>query len=141
MMSPNRSMSPAGLVSPAQSVLNRFSDITFNSRDSALPYYRTPSSSDFQVERVPRTPTTSKRSLVRRQSDYDNEQALRTGVSRLIVAKTRSFTVSGRIPLDPSVLVLFFRSKVVVIPQLLRRIVVLIRNRSRVELRTASTFR
>jgi len=47
----------------------------------------------------------------RSQSDFDSEQALVTNVSRLIAAKTRSFTVSGRIPLDPSALVLFFRSK------------------------------
>lgn len=47
----------------------------------------------------------------RSHPDFNSELALRTNVSRLMVAATRSFTVSGRIPLDPSTLVLFFRSK------------------------------
>ncbi|KAJ7061715.1 hypothetical protein C8F01DRAFT_1286717, partial [Mycena amicta] len=37
--------------------------------------------------------------------------AIRENVSKLIVAKTRPFSVSGRIPLDPAHLVLFFRAK------------------------------
>lgn len=41
----------------------------------------------------------------------DPEFIYRENVSRLIGAKTRPFSVSGRIPLDPSHLVLFFRSK------------------------------
>lgn len=79
-------------------------------RDNALPFNRSPSTSEFEIEHA--TPSYSKRSLVRRsQPDFDGEQVLRTSVSKLIAARTRSFTVSGRIPLDPSALVLFFRSK------------------------------
>src|ERR1700676_2283008 len=113
MMSPNMSMSPSGLVSRAQSMINRFANGNHNSRDTALPYNRSPSMSDFEIERTPRTPANPKRSLARRaHSDYDNEHALRASVTSLIAAKTRLFTVSGRIPLDPANLVLFFRSKV-----------------------------
>ncbi|KAJ7082347.1 hypothetical protein C8R43DRAFT_909689 [Mycena crocata] len=42
---------------------------------------------------------------------YDAEFMYREPVSKLIGAKTRPFSVSGRIPLDPSHLILFFRSK------------------------------
>jgi hypothetical protein len=115
MMSPNMSaMSPAGLVSLTQSMVSRFSDRShYSSRDNALPFNRSPSTSDFEIERTARSPAYPKRSLARRsQPDFDGEQVLRTSVSRLIAARTRSFTVSGRIPLDSSALVLFFRSKV-----------------------------
>jgi hypothetical protein len=112
MMSPNMVMSPSGLVSPARSRASRFSDGNHSNRD-ALPFNRSPSSSDFEIERTPRTPAYPKKSLMRRsQTDYDSDQVLRTSVSSLIAARTRSFAVSGRIPLDPSALVLFFRSKV-----------------------------
>lgn len=109
-------MSPAGLVSPAQSMLSRLADRSHHSnRDNALPFNRSPSTSEFEIEHA--TPSYSKRSLARRsQPDFDGEQVLRTSVSRLIAARTRSFTVSGRIPLDPSALVLFFRSKVRIEP-------------------------
>lgn len=113
MMSPT--MTPQSimnvLASPAQSTASRYSD---GSHGNALPFGRSPSMSDFEVERAPRqSPANPKRQLVRRgQSEYDNEHVLRTSVSRLMTAKTRPYTVSGRIPLDPAVLVLFFRSKV-----------------------------
>lgn len=42
------------------------------------------------------------------ESDY----LFRETVSKFLVVKDRPTTVSGRIPLDPSHLVLFFRSKV-----------------------------
>jgi len=41
-----------------------------------------------------------------------NEHALRTHVPILLAAKSRPFSVSGLIPLDPANLVVFFRSKV-----------------------------
>jgi hypothetical protein len=109
-------MSPAVLVSLAQSILSCLADRShYSNRDNALPFNRSPSTSEFEIEHA--TPSYPKRSLVRRsQPDFDGEQVLRTSVSRLIAAKTRSFTVSGRIPLDPSALVLFFRSKVSIEP-------------------------
>lgn len=106
------SISPQGimnvLASPAGS---RYSD---GSHGTPLPFGRSPSMSDFEVERAPRqSPANPKRQLNRRSNvEYDNEQVLRTSVSQLLAATTRPFTVSGRIPLDPAVLVLFFRSKV-----------------------------
>src|ERR1700749_4112578 len=100
----------SGLASPTQSTASRWSD--GSNRDSALPFNRSPSMSDFEIERAPKQSSTQlKRTSNRKsQSNYDNEQVLRTSVSRLIAAKTRPFTISGRIPLDPSSLVLFFRS-------------------------------
>jgi hypothetical protein len=72
---------------------------------------RSPNLKTFQVEHVSRPPSAmANRSPP--ETVYDPEFMYREHVSRLIGAKTRPFTVSGRIPLDPSHLVLFFRSKV-----------------------------
>lgn len=105
-MSPQSVMN--GLSSPAPS---RYSDGSYG---SPLPFGRSPSISDFEVERAPRSsPANPNRKLTRRSNvEYDNEQVLRASVSQLLAATTRPFTVSGRIPLDPAALVLFFRSKV-----------------------------
>jgi hypothetical protein len=66
----------------------------------------------FQVEHVSRPPSAmANRSPP--EPAYDTEFLYREYISRLIAAKARPFSVSGRIPLDPSHLVLFFRSKVV----------------------------
>ncbi|KZP20351.1 hypothetical protein FIBSPDRAFT_742497 [Athelia psychrophila] len=96
-----------GLASPAPS---RFSDGSYG---SPLPFGRSPSMSDFEVERVPRQSSTNQKRHVNRRStaEYDTEQVLRASVSQLLASTTRPFTVSGRIPLDPAALVLFFRSK------------------------------
>ncbi|KAJ7175215.1 hypothetical protein C8R43DRAFT_599701 [Mycena crocata] len=64
----------------------------------------------FQVEHVSRPPSAmANRSPP--EPAYDPEFMYREHVSKLIGAKARPFTVSGRIPLDPSHLILFFRSK------------------------------
>ncbi|KAJ7764004.1 hypothetical protein DFH07DRAFT_917012 [Mycena maculata] len=64
----------------------------------------------FQVEHVSRPPSAmANRSPP--EPTYDPEFIYRENVSKLIGAKARPFSVSGRIPLDPSQLVLFFRSK------------------------------
>ncbi|KAF7362803.1 hypothetical protein MVEN_00630100 [Mycena venus] len=64
----------------------------------------------FQVEHVSRPPSAmANRSPV--EPVVDPEFVYREHVSKLIGAKSRPFSVSGRIPLDPSHLVLFFRSK------------------------------
>ncbi|KAF9053865.1 hypothetical protein BDZ89DRAFT_938657 [Hymenopellis radicata] len=42
---------------------------------------------------------------------FENELVYRDHVSRLLAAKNTVFSISGRIPLDPSQLVLFFRTK------------------------------
>ncbi|KAH9934171.1 uncharacterized protein B0H18DRAFT_870092 [Fomitopsis serialis] len=61
---------------------------------------------------MPKTPHTPPKARRRRASDeFDNETAFRTSVGALLSAKARPYTVSGRIPVDPSVLTLFFRSR------------------------------
>ena len=78
-----------------------------------LPYY-TPSISDFEIERSPpQSGVTSRRVASRRDEPaFDEEYIFRDSVSRVLAAKSRPFTVSGRIPFDSSTLVLFFRSTV-----------------------------
>ncbi|KIJ64912.1 hypothetical protein HYDPIDRAFT_111593 [Hydnomerulius pinastri MD-312] len=100
------------LSSPTLSAASRLSDGSRHS-DSGQPFPRTRSQSDFEIERPTKIASgISKRPSARRlQSDYAAEHALRASVSRLIAAKARPFTISGRIPLDPTALVLFFRSK------------------------------
>jgi hypothetical protein len=103
------------LSSPTLSAASRLSDGSRHS-DSSQPYSRTRTKSqpDFEIERTPKFANGfSKRPSARRlKSDYSAEHALRASVSRLIAARGRPFTASGRIPLDPTALVLFFRSKV-----------------------------
>ncbi|KAJ7485873.1 hypothetical protein FB451DRAFT_1231319 [Mycena latifolia] len=71
---------------------------------------RSPNLATFEVEHVSRPPSAmANRSPP--EPAYDPEFIYREHVSRLINAKTRPFSVSGRIPVDPSHLVLFFRSK------------------------------
>ncbi|EIW79443.1 hypothetical protein CONPUDRAFT_137821 [Coniophora puteana RWD-64-598 SS2] len=60
---------------------------------------------------IPHAGAHKRPSARRMQSDHGGETALRTAVSKLIAVKARPFTVSGQIPLDPTTLVLFFRSK------------------------------
>lgn len=104
------------LSSPALSSASRLSD--GSSRHSDQSHHRTKSQPDFEIERPHKSATSaSKRPSTRRlKSDYAAEHALRGSVSRLLIAKARPFTASGRIPLDPSALVLFFRSKVRLVP-------------------------
>lgn len=82
--------------------------------DGALPFHTSPSTSDFQIERGPKSyPTVSRRLAPRDdEADYHDEYAFRESVSKLLLAKARPFAVAGRIPFDPSNLILFFRSKV-----------------------------
>jgi hypothetical protein len=73
--------------------------------------FRSPSA-DFEIEHVssPRAPP---RPLMRRSvSDYANESLLQSSIATVIAAKARPFAITGRIPMDPASLTLFFRSKV-----------------------------
>ena len=95
-------------VSPLSSGSNRL-------LDAPLPFYRNTNVSDFQIERIPKqqTQVTSRKAAQRRaEAEYEDELAFQESVTRLLAAKTRPSATSGRIPLDPSTLVLFFRSKV-----------------------------
>ena len=78
-----------------------------------LPFHSTsPSTSDFLIERVPKQyPTVSRVAPRPDEANYDEEYAFHESVSKLLHAKARPFVVAGRIPFDPSKLVLFFRSK------------------------------
>ncbi|KIY72072.1 hypothetical protein CYLTODRAFT_429157 [Cylindrobasidium torrendii FP15055 ss-10] len=81
-----------------------------------LPYVKSlpsPGLSDIHIERGPRTPR-QRRSLAAAPLaplGYEQEVEYRQHVSSLLAAKNAVFSVSGRIPLDPSQLVLFFRTK------------------------------
>lgn len=109
---------PSILSSPALSAASRLSDGSSRHSDQGHPFTRTKSQPDFEIERPFKSATgVPKRPSARRlQSDYAAEHALRASVSRFHAAKTRPITVSGRIPFDPSALVLFFRSKVRLLP-------------------------
>jgi hypothetical protein len=66
---------------------------------------------DFEIERG--SPRSGHGRPKRMPSPSDiNEHALRTHLALLLAAKSRPFSVSGLIPLDPTNLVVFFRSKV-----------------------------
>ncbi|KAI0074326.1 hypothetical protein K474DRAFT_67778 [Panus rudis PR-1116 ss-1] len=95
-------MSTMTIVSSAGSSSSRVSD--------GLPFPRNVSS-DFEVEHTPTKATPPRLRRRRVSSDYDSELAYRNSVARLIASKARPFSVSGRIPVDPSSLTLFFRSK------------------------------
>ncbi|KAA1475317.1 hypothetical protein DENSPDRAFT_860763 [Dentipellis sp. KUC8613] len=77
-----------------------------------LPFNRSPSM-DFEIEHVPSySPGKSGRPPIRRgMSDYTSEDVLQASVARVVAAKSRPFSVSGRIPVDPANLTLFFRTK------------------------------
>ena len=73
--------------------------------------FQTHPSVDFEIEHVPMSsPAKPPRPLMRRgMSDYSNESMLQTSVARIVAAKARPFSVSGRIPVDPANLTLVFR--------------------------------
>ncbi len=86
--------------------------------DPPLPFaYASSSTSDFHIERRTRTPRRQQSlAMPLPPAGFDNELVYRDHVSRLLAAKNTVFSISGRIPLDPSQLVLFFRTKVRVHP-------------------------
>jgi len=103
-------MHPRVLGSPTPSAASRLSDRSDGSRP-----IRKPSVTDFEIERPLKMKINGAQkrpSPRRKKSEYGAESALRTCVARLLAAKARPFTVTGRILMDPASLVLFFRSKV-----------------------------
>ncbi len=76
---------------------------------------RSPSVSDFQIEKVARTPAGRKAFPLPPETGpgYNRDEIVyRESVSRLLDVRGRQFAVTGRVPCDSSQLVLFFRSKV-----------------------------
>jgi hypothetical protein len=94
---------PRGVTSPAAL-----------SNTGPLPIYSNPSLSDFEIERGSAQSVTASRRVTSQREEIgpDEEYIFRDSISRVLAAKSRPFTVSGRIPFDPTSLVLFFRSKV-----------------------------
>jgi len=66
---------------------------------------------DFEIERVTNTRGPPRPTLRRGVSDYSSDTLLQTSIANVIAAKARPFVVTGRIPVDPATLTLFFRSK------------------------------
>ena len=81
--------------------------------------FQSPSAStgaDFEIERITSPRAQPRPPLRRAVSDYTNEALLQTSIANVIAAKARPFAVSGRIPVDPATLTLFFRTKVIGVP-------------------------
>ncbi|KAF7350584.1 hypothetical protein MSAN_01618400 [Mycena sanguinolenta] len=103
---------------PSQSKLSMYASSTplyspvrpIISDGSRSPNLASPNLATFEVEHVSRPPS-AMGNRPPLESTLDAEFIYRDHVSKLISAKSRPFSVSGRIPLDPSHLVLFFRSK------------------------------
>jgi hypothetical protein len=70
-------------------------------------------STDFEIERITSPRGQGRPPLRRAVSDYANEALLQTSIANVIAAKARPFAISGRIPVDPATLTLFFRAKVI----------------------------
>ena len=84
--------------------------------DQPGPFQSPSGSADFEIERITSPRTQPRPPLRRAVSDYTNEALLQTSIANVIAAKARPFAVSGRIPVDPASLTLFFRTKVIGFP-------------------------
>lgn len=84
------------------------------SASSSLPYTGSPNLLDFEIEHSSKPSAATSRRVASRfdELNIDEEFLFRDSVSRVLAARSRPFTISGRIPFDTSSLVLFFRSKV-----------------------------
>lgn len=78
--------------------------------DGGFSFPRAQSVTDFEVEHSPGSPSRGRRRTS--STNYDSEAAYMASIAALVTAKARPFAVSGRIPVDPLSLTLFFRSKV-----------------------------
>ena len=94
-------MLPSPAVSPAMVGRNLYEPMSFQGP-----------SADFEIERGTNPRGPARPPLRRAVSDYANDALLQTSIANVIEAKARPFVVSGRIPVDPATLTLFFRTKV-----------------------------
>lgn len=78
--------------------------------------FQSPSSADFEIERITSPRAQPRPPLRHAVSDYANEALLQSSIANVIAANARPFAVSGRIPVDPATLTLFFRTKVIGFP-------------------------
>ncbi|OSD01068.1 hypothetical protein PYCCODRAFT_1413425 [Trametes coccinea BRFM310] len=81
------------------------------SRYPDLPVPRTQSVTDFEIEHPKGTSSPSKQRRRGSDPEYDTQAAYRAALATLVKAKARPFAISGRVPMDPSNLKLFFRSQ------------------------------
>lgn len=83
---------------------------------SAAYMLRSPSTNDFQIEKVARTPAPKPSFPLPPEIDSldarDEVMVYRETVNKMLDMKAKQFAVMGRVPCDSSQLVLFFRSKV-----------------------------
>ena len=98
------------------------SSTLYSTNGRAVP--TTKSYTDFEVERNDKlslkSPIYSRTShsrvpLVKSNSDYGVQQVLQNNVSSLLAAKSKPFSISGHIPLEPGALTIFFRSAVCIL--------------------------
>ena len=73
--------------------------------------YRAPGTTEFEIERASSPRSQPRPPMRRAASDYAGEVALKESISNVIAAKARPYAISGRIPVDPATLSLFFRTK------------------------------
>jgi hypothetical protein len=84
--------------------------------DQTVPFQSPTANADFEIERITSPRAQPRPPLRRAVSDYANEALLQSSIANVIEAKARPFAVSGRIPVDPATLTLFFRTKVIGFP-------------------------
>jgi hypothetical protein len=99
---------PSPAISPA--IVGR------NLYDQPVSFQSPTASADFEIERITSPRAQPRPPLRRAVSDYANEALLQSSIANVISAKARPFVVSGRIPVDPATLTLFFRTKVIGLP-------------------------
>jgi hypothetical protein len=84
--------------------------------EQPAPFQSPSASADFEIERITSPRGQPRPPLRRAVSDFANESLLQSSIANVIAAKARPFAVSGRIPVDPATLTLFFRTKVIGFP-------------------------
>jgi hypothetical protein len=84
--------------------------------EQPVPFQSPTASADFEIERITSPRAQPRPPLRRAVSDYANEALIQSSIANVIAAKARPFAVSGRIPVDPATLTLFFRTKVIGFP-------------------------
>ena len=96
------------MASPALSAGAPVSEYSTSSSAGPFGFRRTASVSDFQIERSRRRRSNSQERAV----GYDDETVYRDSIARLLIAKARPFSISGRMVVEANELILFFRTKV-----------------------------
>jgi len=107
-VAPSFARAPSPAISPA--IVGR------SLYEQPVPFPNPSTSADFEIERITSPRAQPRPPLGRAVSDYANEALLQSSIANVIAANARPFAVSGRIPVDPATLTLFFRTKVIGFP-------------------------